>query len=456
MVFFMKKFVNLNMKFKRKKILKIIFIVLGMTFFFLFTLHYFSLNQELKKLNEKIALQEKKSEILNVEKSELEEKEQKLKKKVSELKKIKKLKLKDGSYTGETQNGLRHGKGKFISDSGYILEGTWVNDELQGFGKRIIDSETKYVGNFKNSLFDGKGEFLLEGLVRVKGNFKGGELHGKTYIKYKSGTIFKGTFNNGKKNGICKYIYTDGSSVTVNFKMDVGKQILSNGDIYEGDIEEGKFYGQGTLKFANGDSYEGAWKNGKKHGWGILRKADGIKYEGDFKNDMFHGRGRYEHANGDLYEGDFKDDLMHGWGRYLSVDGNLYEGEFKNDKPHGEGIITNSDIRYNGNFFNGQFHGKGVLESIALGRLLDGNFINNKFVSGKRIDTFQNRVCYIGSFRTTESGETVYHGAGVLFFKNGDKIDGHFKDGLANGEALYTYANGKSEYMTYKNGEIIK
>ena len=33
----------------------------------------------------------------------------------------------------------------------------------------------------------------------------------------------------------------------------------ANGDVYEGDFDEGVEHGKGTLKYANGDVYEGDW-----------------------------------------------------------------------------------------------------------------------------------------------------------------------------------------------------
>jgi len=37
---------------------------------------------------------------------------------------------------------------------------------------------------------------------------------------------------------------------------------------YEGDVENGKPNGHGTLTSPDGDKYEGEWKDGEKHGQG--------------------------------------------------------------------------------------------------------------------------------------------------------------------------------------------
>lgn len=46
---------------------------------------------------------------------------------------------------------------------------------------------------------------------------------------------------------------------------------FSNGDIYEGEWNEGHKNGRGAYKFANGDSYEGYIQQDKKQGRGIYK-----------------------------------------------------------------------------------------------------------------------------------------------------------------------------------------
>jgi hypothetical protein len=57
------------------------------------------------------------------------------------------------------------------------------------------------------------------------------------------------------------------------------------------------------------DEYEGDMKNGKKWGQGKCNYSDGSFYEGAFENNKKHGKGLYKASNGDIYEGDFKDGL---------------------------------------------------------------------------------------------------------------------------------------------------
>lgn len=55
--------------------------------------------------------------------------------------------------------------------------------------------------------------------------------------------------------------------------------------IYEGEVEDGKFNGQGVYIWADGRRYEGAWRNEQQHGLGRQTNADGSLYhEGQWAN----------------------------------------------------------------------------------------------------------------------------------------------------------------------------
>ena len=44
---------------------------------------------------------------------------------------------------------------------------------------------------------------------------------------------------------------------------------------YDGDLnDDGKWHGNGTLKFPDGSSYSGEWKNNKMHGKGVFLFLD--------------------------------------------------------------------------------------------------------------------------------------------------------------------------------------
>merc|ERR1719460_2221381 len=71
-----------------------------------------------------------------------------------------------------------------------------------------------------------------------------------------------------------------------------------------------------TKTYANGNVYVGQMKNGKKHGFGKLTWADGEVYVGEWKDDNRDGKGKLTLADGDVYVGEYKDDKKHGKGTF--------------------------------------------------------------------------------------------------------------------------------------------
>ena len=59
----------------------------------------------------------------------------------------------------------------------------------------------------------------------------------------------------------------------------------ANGDVYKGEIKNGKPHGKGVYSFVNGDVFEGMFMEGKKSGKGILRTNDGEVKKVEFVDD---------------------------------------------------------------------------------------------------------------------------------------------------------------------------
>lgn len=177
----------------------------------------------------------------------------------------------------------------------------------------------------------------------------------------------------------------------------------ANGDVYEGEWQNGAMHGKGELTFHNGREYVGEFKNDKYDGFGKLIWQDGSYYLGWFKNGNFNGKGTYLFSNGSIYEGQWLDDKRHGYGKMQFVDGDVYEGEYQNDMRHGKGTYTYADgDKYSGQWFNNQKHGKG------------------KFI-----------------------------------YVDGDVYEGGWKNDEKHGKGVYFYASGKQEYVEYDNGKLI-
>ena len=63
---------------------------------------------------------------------------------------------------------------------------------------------------------------------------------------------------------------------------------FENGDIYEGEMRNGKMDGKGKYIFKSGEIYTGQFKNNKFHGKGQYKELDGTILSGKWKNDEYY------------------------------------------------------------------------------------------------------------------------------------------------------------------------
>lgn len=138
-----------------------------------------------------------------------------------------------------------NGYGKFVFDNGYIYEGDFVNNVLQGQGTLTLTNIGVYTGKFANGMRNGQGKF--------------------TFI---TNEIYEGGWVNDRKSG-------------------KGKEILANGGIYEGDLFDDNREGAGVFRFTDGSVYSGQFANGKRNGFGKLyTKSTNTTQEGIWKDDV--------------------------------------------------------------------------------------------------------------------------------------------------------------------------
>ena len=58
-----------------------------------------------------------------------------------------------------------------------------------------------------------------------------------------------------------------------------GKLVWENGDVYEGEFENGKYNGYGTMKYEDGSIASGNWQKGRKHGFFTETDTEGQQNE---------------------------------------------------------------------------------------------------------------------------------------------------------------------------------
>jgi hypothetical protein len=137
-------------------------------------------------------------------------------------------------------------------------------------------------------------------------------------------------------------------------------RILPSGDMYVGQVKDGKRNGLGTYTWVNGDKYVGEHKDDQRNGQGTFTSADGYKYEGEWKDGKRDGLGTYTWVDGGKYEGEWKDDKRDGLGTYTWVNGDEYVGEWEDDKRDGLGAFRSANGHIQGGLWvNGMFASPG-------------------------------------------------------------------------------------------------
>lgn len=214
----------------------------------------------------------------------------------------------------------------------------------------------------------------------------------KRRVEFENGDVYDGDWENGYMHGKGAYIWSDGDRYEGDFKKGYrsgkGKYVWGpasefKGDVYEGDFLKGDRTGIGTYTWGNeskyaGDKYEGAFYCGTKFGKGVYTFASGAIYDGSFVDDEITGKGIYIYKDGSSYSGEVKNGKRHGKGlRYYkncTLEGNFVDGELD-----GYGVLTYADKScYEGMFSKGKKHGKGVLKD-AKGKIIyKGIFVNDK------------------------------------------------------------------------------
>ena len=185
----------------------------------------------------------------------------------------------------------------------------------------------------------------------------------------------------------------------------VKKDLLQNGDRYEGWLKDGRPHGQGIFKQGrlgpgghNASVYLGEWVNGAKSGYGV---ADDI-------------------VSAEKYMGMWSNDLKSGRGCVVTLDGVYYEGNFSHGKMTGRSVSFNTVIAF---FISARKKNRASSRGLML---------------------FEDETSYDGTF--ADAG--VFSGHGTLAYSNGDRMEGSFYGNYTEGM--------KFSGTIYKSGSVAK
>ncbi|HHS95156.1 MAG TPA: peptidase C14 caspase catalytic subunit p20, partial [Phaeodactylibacter sp.] len=226
---------------------------------------------------------------------------------------------------------------------------------------------------------------------------------------------------------------------------------------YIGDFKDGEIHGIGICYYTDGSKYSGQWVHRFPEGKGTKTYADGSKRSGLWKKGQpidaqgniieFTAKGEREQADDgtDIQTGCIKGDCKNGEGVFAYADGSRYEGQFKNGKLHGFGTryLANGD-KHVGSYYNNFPHGSGTL-FLADGSQKEGEWVNGEYM-GNAFREMGVEGCIKGD---------CINGEGTYIYQDGvAKYTGQFKNGLANGQGVCTYANGERYEGEWKDGSF--
>lgn len=155
------------------------------------------------------------------------------------------LRDKEGNiYIGETYQGVRDGRGKYIYCNGDIYEGGWINDKKEGLGKSTWIIGSSFFGWHKEDQKDGIGEYKWENGSSYIGEWRKDKMQGHGKFIWQNGRMYVGAWYNGQMHGFGYYTWGNGKS-------------------YLGNFVRNRRHGEGLMASKSGNIVKGIWRNGK-------------------------------------------------------------------------------------------------------------------------------------------------------------------------------------------------
>lgn len=169
---------------------------------------------------------------------------------------------------------------KFYDEMSDILQAVFCDYASEGEIKYISSPHGQYVGQLVDNVIYGWGHFLADDGSQVFGQYSRG--------KHVFGiTMGKGVARVGGEKHFVEYDLSTGSIIRVHTiegdteypaealkPYSFQKITYSNGDVYYGEVHNGRRHGYGIYYWTNGDFWYGKYSEGYRQGYGALFKTD--------------------------------------------------------------------------------------------------------------------------------------------------------------------------------------
>lgn len=396
---------------------------------------------------------------------------------------VRTLTMKKASYTGQTRDGLAHGKGVLTDKKGirysgdfrkgkrhglittYYLNGDsaqyiWANDKIfvaynHDLSKPVSFYKGKAMGYGYKTTVVGKEEGLfIDGELCGQGKATYGELIKEG--RFVGGSLVEGrTIDKSTANKIVQFegeLFNDGLMYEIKkgtIKIVTKKDGNKTAAVKTGTFVNGVMHGMGSWEYGeNGYTQhnEGYFAYDKQYGKGYrARKWDENDatevYEGEFFAGKYQGQGVKKYTYTDKY------DLTYG----QTTEGYFHEGNLEGDMVYDE-LITNISPQ---NWWFTRFGFKinyyaeeATSDSLAIH--IKGTVTNDK-LNGEAEITISNGDYYKGIFKNGEFKEGVVRQTN----SNRSVYKGEMKNGKYEGQGKLTYSNGNYDEGTFMYGTCI-
>ena len=162
-------------------------------------------------------------------------------------------KITGGKFKGQVLKGKRNGMGFVLYKGGDLFAGDFYMDDITGMGMLVASGEIKN----------------CDGCKIYVGNWQGGKKKGFGRCYSAEGNIiYQGQFADDKPTGSYP-------SENINQQRSIAAIQLNDGNIFVGEIKEGRPNGFGVVVFSNGDLWQSSFSNGERKGIGLYQAYDG-------------------------------------------------------------------------------------------------------------------------------------------------------------------------------------
>ena len=272
---------------------------------------------------------------------------------------------------------------------------------------------------------DGFGTYVFKNGARYTGNFQKGLANGKGIFYYTNGNKYIGQWKNQRRHGI-------------------GKLYYRNGNLYTGKFEKDNITGDGSMMYKSGARYTGHFTDGRPHGHGTYYFSNGERYEGDFEAGQFEGQGSYFYKDGSYYQGAWHQSERHGIGDYCDQSGHIVSCEWKDDKAVkllSESLLPQDRSSDNLNDCNEPIQQAELLRDC--GKIYCQNGQGQLYYAdGSR---------YIGQFKNGEPA-----GNGTCYYANGDKYIGEWAYHAPHGRGVMHFRSGMVYAAEWDKGKALR